>query len=146
MGILFSDLFRKANNKGTRKRLRTIKDLDAAARKLKDICTLLLDENIIDAYIRKIIFATYPKKIVKESLEKVHHLTEPPDITVSYKKLFKNYSTIRRVLPKLLSLLHFQSTPSGQHVLEAWNFLAETENKSGRNKYLGAPLKGMSTS
>lgn len=146
MGILFSDLFRKANNKGTQKRLRTIKDLDAAARKLKDICTLLLDENIIDADIRKTIFATYPKKIVKESLEKVHHLTEPPDITVPYKELFKNYSTIRRVLPKLLSLLHFQSTPSGQHVLEAWNFLAETENKSGRNKYLGAPLKGMSTS
>nr|WP_242311963.1 DUF4158 domain-containing protein [Bacillus cereus group sp. BfR-BA-01331] len=137
MELLFSDLFRKANNKGTKKRLRTIKDLDAAARKLRDICTLLLDENITDTDIRKTIFATYPKELVKESLEKVNHLTEAPDITVPYKELFKNYSTIRRVLPKLLSLLRFQSTPSGQHALQAWNFLAETENKSRRNKYMG---------
>lgn len=67
-------------------------------------------------------------------------------MTVPYKELFKNYSTIRRVLPKLLSVLHFQSTPSGQHALQAWNFLAESENKSGRNKYIGAPLQGMSAS
>lgn len=46
MEVLFSDLFRKSNNKGTKKRLRTIKDLDAAARKLRDICALLLDENL----------------------------------------------------------------------------------------------------
>jgi TnpA family transposase len=84
--------------------------------------------------------------MVKTSLETVNHLTESPDITVPYKELFKNYSTIRRVLPKLLSVLHFQSTPSGQHALQAWNFLAESESKSGRNKYMGAPLKGMSTS
>ncbi|PGK76507.1 hypothetical protein CN919_18150 [Bacillus thuringiensis] len=146
MQVLFSDLFRKSNNKGIKKRLRTIKDLDAAARKLRDICSLLLDEDITDANIRRTIFATYPKEVVKESLEKINHLTEPPDITVSYKELFKNYSTIRRVLPKLFSILHFQSTPSGQNALQAWNFFAESENKSGRNKYIGAPLKGMSTS
>lgn len=146
MEVLFSDLFRKSNNKGTKKRLRTIKDLDAAARKLRDICSLLLDENITDENIRRTIFSTYPKEIVKESLEKINHLTEPPDITVPYKELFKNYSTIRRVLPKLFSVLHFQSTPSGQNALQAWNFLAESENKSGRNKYIEAPLKGMSPS
>ncbi|PGR56526.1 Tn3 family transposase [Bacillus cereus] len=146
MEVLFSDLFRKSNNKGKKKRLRTIKDLDAAARKLRDICSLLLDENITDENIRRTIFSTYPKEIVKESLEKINHLTEPPDITVPYKELFKNYSTIRRVLPKLFSILYFQSTPSGQNALQAWNFLVESENKSGKNKYIGAPLKGMSPS
>lgn len=77
MELLFSDMFRKSNNKGTHKRLRTIKDLDAAARKLRDICALLLDENISDTDIRKTIFTTYPKEIVKASLETVNHLTQP---------------------------------------------------------------------
>ncbi|MGR5978730.1 hypothetical protein ACT7DJ_13245 [Bacillus cereus] len=86
--FFFSDLFRKANNKGTQKRLRTIKDLDAAARKLKDICTLLLDENIIDATIRKTIFAIYPKKDCKGISRKGASFDRNP----------RYYRTIQRII------------------------------------------------
>lgn len=51
-----------------------------------------------------------------------------------------NYSVVRRFLPKLLSTLEFISTPAGELALLAWNFLAKSESKTGKNKYIGAPL------
>ncbi|MDS0527826.1 DUF4158 domain-containing protein [Clostridium sp. SHJSY1] len=39
-----TDMFNKSLNKGEKNRIRTIKDLDKAARKLKEVCTTLLNE------------------------------------------------------------------------------------------------------
>ncbi len=146
MEIIFTEVFRKSNNKGGKKRLRTIKDLDSAARKLRDICSLLLDEKISDTELRKTIFSKFPKEILKTSLQTVDHLTKPSDLSIAHEELFSNYSNIRKFLPKLMSVLNFQATPSGQQALQAWNFLSVNEKRTGRNKYKDAPLEGMSSS
>ena len=146
MELIFTDVFRCSDNKGQKQRLRTIKDLDSAARKLKEVCVLLLDENIIDSEIRKIIFAKYPKEVLKTSLQMVDTLTKSPDQTVAHEELFRNYTNIRKFLPKLMAALKFKSTPSGQQALKSWNFLVENENKSGKYKYSDAPLEGITTS
>lgn len=46
MEQFFTELFKKSNRKDQKTRLRTIKDLDKAARQLRDVCALLLDEGI----------------------------------------------------------------------------------------------------
>ncbi len=146
MQLIFSEMFRKSNKKSEKKRLRTIKDLDSAARELRDVCSLLFDENISDAELRKTIFSKYPKELVKSSLLTIEQLTKPSDLSIAHEELFNNYTTIRKFLPKIMTVLNFQATPSGQQALQSWNFLAKIEKKSGKNKYNNAPLQGISSS
>lgn len=145
MEIIFTNTFRKSDNKGKKNRIRTIKDLDSAARRLREVCSLLLDENISDSELRKVIFSKYPKDVLKSALQMVERLTKPPDISVAHEELFRNYTNIRRILPSLMAELEFQATPSGQQALVSWNFLAASENKKGKNKYADAPLNGITT-
>lgn len=144
MEIVFTDVFKKSDNKGQKKRLRTLKDLDLTARRLREVCALLLDENISDTELRRIIFAKYPKEVLKTSMLIVDSLTRPPDVSVAHEELFRNYTNIRKILPSLMVSLEFKATPSGQQALLAWNFLAASENKTGKNKYSNAPLSGLS--
>ena len=117
MEIVFSDVFRRSDNKGNKKRLRTIKDLDSAARRLREVCAFLLDEKISDNELRKVIFAKYPKEALKSSLQIVDNLTKPFDQSVSHEELFRNYTNIRKFLPSLMQALKFQATPSGHQAL-----------------------------
>jgi TnpA family transposase len=145
MEIIFTDTFRKSDNKGKKNRIRTIKDLDLAARRLREVCSLLLDENISDSELRKVIFAKHPKDVLESSLQMVDRLTKLPDMSVAHEELFRNYTNIRKFLPSLMASLEFQATPSGQQALLSWNFLAASENKTGKNKYANAPLNGLCT-
>jgi len=145
MEIIFTNTFRKSDNKGKKNRIRTIKDLDSAARRLREVCSYLLDESISDNELRKVIFSKYPKDVLKISLQMVDRLTKPPDMSVAHEELFSNYTNIRRILPSLLASLAFHATPSGQQALQSWNFLTASENKTGKGKYADAPLGGLTT-
>lgn len=68
MEIIFTNIFRNSDNKGKKNRIRTIKDLYSAARRLREVCSYLLDENISDNELRKVIFTRYPKDVLKSSL------------------------------------------------------------------------------
>jgi hypothetical protein len=140
MEQLFTKLFNKSVRKEQKSRIRTIKDLDSAARKLKDACALLLDESLSTEDIRETIFSSISKEDLKGALNTVDKLTKNPKQSVASKELFSNYSTIRRFLPKLFMVLEFKSTSSGESVLNSWNFLASIESKKGKNKYANAPL------
>ena len=145
MEIIFTNTFRKSDNKGKKNRIRTIKDLDSAARRLREVCSFLLDESISDNDLRKVIFAKCPKDVLKSSLQMIDRLTKPPDMSVAHEELFSNYTNIRKILPSLLASLEFKATPSGQQALLSWNFLADSENKTGKAKYADAPLGGLTT-
>ena len=146
MEQLFTKLFNNSVRKEQKSRIRTIKDLDSAARKLKDACALLLDESLSNEDIRETIFSAISKEELKGALTTVDKLTKNPKQPVASKELFRNYSTIRRFLPKLFMVLEFKSTSSGESALSSWNFLASIESKKGKNKYANAPLDRITAS
>lgn len=141
----FTELFNRSYRKEQKTRLRTIKDLDSASRQLREACVLLLDEKISDNDMRSIIFSKITKDNLKTAVQTIDNLTKSPEQTVSFEELFKNFTTVRRFMPKILSTLKFNSTPAGKSVLLAWNFLANSESKAGKNKYKDAPLDGITS-
>lgn len=129
MEQFFTELFKKSNRNDQKTTLRTIKDLDKAARQLRELCALLLDEAIWSKDMKELVFS----KILK-------------DQTVAFEELFSNYSVVRRFLPKLLSTLEFISTPAGELALLECDFLSKSEAKTGKNKYIDAPLNSITPS
>ncbi|MDS0527825.1 Tn3 family transposase [Clostridium sp. SHJSY1] len=87
------------------------------------------------------IFSKISKEDLKSAIRTVDNLTKPADQKVAYDELFKNYITVRKFLPKLLSIIKFQATPTGQHVLSAWEYLRE--NEARKKKAINAPLDGI---
>lgn len=47
---------------------------------------------------------------------------------------------------QILSTLEFISTPARELALLAWNFLAKSEAKTSKNKYIDAPLNSITPS
>lgn len=142
----FSVLFNKSEKEGEKERLRSLKDLDSSARELSKACALLLDDNVPDEMIRQIIFSNITKERLKSAIGVVETLTKPADQTVEHKELFSYYNSVRRFLPKLLKTIKFQASVAGQSILSAWEFLADVEFKTGKNKFANAPTEGMSAS
>ena len=75
----FLTLFNRANRKGQKERLRSLKDLDGSARELSKVCRLLLDEEVPDETIRKTIFSSIPKERLKLAIGMIDTLTRPVD-------------------------------------------------------------------
>lgn len=138
-----TDMFSRSDRRGQKNRIRTIKDLDRAARKLREVCALLLNDEMTSQDLLSAIFSKISKDDLRFAVQTVDNLTRPPEQKVSYDELFKNYTTIRKFLPKLMNTIEFQATPSGQQALEAWEFLYKCEFKTNRNKFLNAPLSGI---
>ena len=57
LDLLMSDILREAHNDGEKERLRTLRDLDAAALQLWDALQILLDDTLDAAAVRTQTFA-----------------------------------------------------------------------------------------
>jgi TnpA family transposase len=142
----FSELFNKAKRNDNKNWLYSKKDFNNSARKLSEVCLLLLDESIPDNDIRNIIFSKIPRENLQSSIGTVDNLTTPAGQDFEYKELFRYYKSIRRFLPELLATIDFKSSKAGINTLLAWNFLRDVEKKKGKNKFVNAPTKEISTS
>jgi uncharacterized protein DUF4158 len=120
---LMTDLIRDAALTGQKARLRTLRDLDAAALQLQEACQMLLDPRIADAAVRACVFTQIPRESLVEAATRVHTLTRPPDDHY-YPELVERYQSVQRFFPALLRTVTFHGTPAGQPVLEALHFLA----------------------
>lgn len=139
---LLADLFARTERQGQRRRLRTLHDLDGAARQLRLACVTLLDDATAEADLRTTIFARVSKDQLQQAIAIVDQLTQSPDQTVAFRELFQHYPALRRVLPRLLTALEFQATPAGQPVLVAWQFLQQHPEPS-RKPWPEAPTSSM---
>jgi len=119
------DLFARSDRRGQRERLRTLRDLDKAARQLRRACSLLLDEKTSDTEVRTTIFAQIPKTTLQEAIRQVDALTDAHDSSMALQALFRHYGAIRRVLPRLFTTLSLEATPAGQSILDAWHFMRD---------------------
>ena len=128
LDIVITEIFSDAKNAGEKARLRRIKDLDAAAIQLSQVCRLILDQNVPDAALREAVFAAVAQENLEAAVGQVERLVRPPE-DIYYQELCDSFRRVRTFLPSLLRTLRFGATPAGHPVLEALEYLREVEEK-----------------
>ena len=128
LDLLMTELVREAKNTGQKERLRTLRDLDAAALRLKQACDVLLDEAHDDASVRKVVFARVSKEELEQATATVEALARLKDESY-YPELVLSYRRVRRFLPTLLRTIPLSGIQAGQPTLTAVQFL--TSIKAG---------------
>jgi TnpA family transposase len=129
---LITQCLARAESAGEKERLRTIRDLDAAAIRLSEIGKIVVNWNLKDRIVRRTAFQAVPASQIEQDIATVTRLTRTPDDNY-YEFLLGNYSTIRRFLPELLRTIHFEGARAGQPVLRAVEFLQGIEGRSKPN-------------
>lgn len=129
---LFDALMRvissQATREGQQERLRTIRDLDAAAQVLSEACQVLLDDTQDPATVVQRIYARVPMVHLQAAVTIVGELTRPPDDTYA-QELLGRYLQLRRFLPTFWRTLDFEATPGGRQTLHAVEFLQRIEGR-----------------
>jgi TnpA family transposase len=132
----------QAKTIGQKERLRTIRDLDEAAIKLRKACEVLLDETCKDEKIRETAFLKVSREQLSEAVSKVDKLARPRDENY-HQEVIELYGRTRRFLPTLLRTIDFKGSPSGQPFLKALHFLKQIEDQR-KVDMSKAPLEGIS--
>ena len=140
---VMTNLLRRSNTRGDQERLRTLQNLDMAARRLRTALTPVLDDTITDEQLRLAIFTQQSRSQILEAIEAVDRLTQPPDDRNYYENIVAQYGLVRRFLPRLLDILPLQATPAGQTALAAWRLLREYPDARRKIPWEEAPCKGM---
>jgi TnpA family transposase len=128
LDLLVTELQRDAKNTGQKERIRTLRDLDAAALRLKEACDVLFDETCDDTSIRAVVFSRIPPEELKNASDTVEALARPLEDNY-YPELVNSYRRVRRFMPTLLRTVTFSGTQAGQSVLSSLQFLAKIEGQ-----------------
>ena len=135
LDIVVTKLFSDAAKIGKRARLRTIRDLDAAALKLRRAGAVLMDEAVEDVAVRQAAFAIVSRDVFGAALEQIDTLIRPPG-DLYFDELRAQNGKLRFV-PAVLRSVSFNAAPAGQPVLDAVRHLRAAD---GRGLSPSAPL------
>ena len=105
-------------------RMRTLRDLDAAALILAQAVESVLLEERDDASLRQAL-AQIRSAAIENAIERTRHLARPPDDR-HFQELCTSWRRIRRLFEGLLRRIAFEATPVAEPVREALVFLAHT--------------------
>jgi hypothetical protein len=130
-----TSMFAQADAASKEARLRSLRDLDAAALKLRDAGIVILDEETPDGDVRKGVFNLIDRDAFVAAVERVGALAEPRDDTY-FAELRKNHRKIGYA-PALLAGLDLGAAPAGRPLLEAVEYLRAVH--SGRKRPGPAP-------
>jgi TnpA family transposase len=119
----------RAEHIGERERLRTLRDLDASALRMRETCLIILDPLYADAELRTAIFARVPREQLEKDVATVATLSRE-DNDNYFEHLSNHDGQVRRFLPRLLKEIRFEANRAGQSVLEALEFLSRCEENS----------------
>jgi hypothetical protein len=139
LNLLVKDILSKSQKEGKKNRLRTIKDLDAAAKQLAIACRVLLNRATEDNRVREEVWQRLTPEQLGKAIADVEDIARPPEDNY-YDELLKQWRSVRRFLPKLLSIIDFEGNQAGGKILEAWQFLQSVEGQR-KPKMDAAPLK-----
>jgi hypothetical protein len=131
LDALIQELIRKARLTAQQTRLRTLKDLDAAALQLSTVCARLIDPTYADAEVRTAIYATIAPGQIANAIAQINALARRPD-TTTQPELIVRYRMVRRFLPTLLRVLRCDGTAAGRPILKALAFLRRIEGERDR--------------
>ncbi len=139
---LVADMVAASRGLERKERMRTLKDLDAAALTMQDACRPLLDPALPDEMslgeLREQIFATTGREDLRNAIDTVGSVARPPE-EEHRKQLVRKWNTARTFLPDLLSAVEFRGTEAAAPVLEALEYLRSSGWK-GRYLPEDAPL------
>ena len=114
---------------GEKKRIRTLQDLDAAARHLGKAGQFLLSlDPDAPVSLNQVFFNLIPREQFAAAVTQVDNLTRPPDDNY-YELLLNHYSQFRQFLPTFWHTLKFEGLESEANLLKAITFLQELETK-----------------
>jgi TnpA family transposase len=130
--ILLRDLFNRASRADQKARLRSLKDLDAAAMVLVRACSFLLDSTLESGKVRIKIFETIQKEQLAEAIQEVSTLVRPPQ-DVFYGALHDQHRHVRWFLPTVLKYIQFNYAPAGKKVVDALTYLQAVEKNPKQN-------------
>ena len=125
---VFTTLLREATKAGTQTRVRTLQDLDAAARDLAEVAMILLDATIPDSGVRVAVGAQFSTDALEEAIGRVQELARPLADT-TYEALVSRYRRVSRFRPRLLATLQLDAIPAGKPVLRAYQYLQRVEGR-----------------
>jgi len=137
LDMLITEITHTAEKSRKKERLRTIRDLDSAALRLLDACTVILEESSGTIELEK-VFVRTTREELEQAASLVRTLARPSDEQYQ-KELIDCYGRVRRFLPKLLSTVEFHSTPAGKSIAESIEFLRSIEGHN-RPDMSSAPL------
>lgn len=121
--------FGRAERRGTKARLKTLKQFDDAARKLRDACLVLLNPEYTDlSMVRETIYERVPQHELLEAVDAIGSLARPPDDRY-YERVLKGYSNVQKFLPRFLETMPFEATDLGRPVLEALAVLSTLDRR-----------------
>lgn len=141
LDTVISTLFARVERAGDQARLRTLRDLDAAALVLREAVRLLRDPAIPPAEIRTIAEERIGGTELDLAITVVGDLTRPPDDHY-YDDVLTRYSMVRQFLPSLLRTITFEGTAASAPVRAAVAFLREIEDQK-KPEMLDAPLEAV---
>jgi TnpA family transposase len=133
---VITSMFAQADAASKEARLRSLRDLDAAALKLRDVGIIILDDQTPDGDVRRAVFNLIDRDAFVAAVERVSALAEPRDDTY-FTELRKNHRKIGYA-PALLDGLDLGAAPAGRPLLEAVEYLRAVH--SGRKRPGPAPM------
>lgn len=130
---LVTRLFAEALRTGREVRLRSLRDLDAAALTLSKACTLLLNGAVEGGDLPAVVFAAVPQAALEAAVAQINRLTRPPDEPY-FDELLAQHRRIRRFLPHFARIVDLGAMPAGQGVLKALYHLRKVEAGGARGE------------
>ena len=126
----------------TASRMRTLRDLDAAALILAQAVEFVFLEERDDASLRQAL-AEIGSAAIENAIERTRHLARPPDDR-HFQELCASWRRIKRLFEGLLGRITFEAAPVAEPVREALAFLAHTPDWT-RASMRAAPTACVST-
>ena len=131
--ILLTEIFSDATKAGQTARLRTLKDLDAAALQLAGVGRLILQPEVTDEQLRHAIFLALPREELATVVTQIEEVARPPE-DLYYEELQQQWRRVRRFLPAFLATIQFGATPAGEPIRAALDELTLQEQHVQRKQ------------
>jgi TnpA family transposase len=128
--VVVTGMLANARFAGQRERLGSIRDLDAAALKLRQACAVVLDEGTPDDAVRQAVFDLVSREDLAEAMARIESLARPQDDQY-FKELRAQHRRLR-FLPSLLRTISFGAAPAGRFVLDAIEYLRTVVDEKPR--------------
>jgi TnpA family transposase len=128
--VVVTGMLASAKFAGQRERLGSIRDLDAAALKLRQACAVVLDEGTPDDAVRQAVFDLVSREDLAEAMARIESLARPQDDQY-FKELRAQHRRLR-FLPSLLRTISFGAAPAGRFVLDAIEYLRTVVDEKPR--------------
>lgn len=126
LDMLIRDLLARSVSSGKKARLRTLRDLDAAALSLAEISEKVITPEWTDEQVRT--FLTDKQTKITTAVATIYELARPADDNY-YQEIVARYPAVRRFFPALLRTVEFVSNEAGKPVLKALTFLKDLEGQ-----------------